>query len=206
MDTKRYEMKDIERVANLLKDGKVVAFPTDTVYGLACIYGDESALEALKESKGRPENKPIPTMVSSIRQIEKIAYVSEDAKHLMETFMPGGFTMILKKRENLPAYLTNGFDTIGIRMPDDDFVLHLIDLCEKPLLVTSANLSGAQTGVTSDEVLEQLDGRIDAIVCGKAKGSVASTIVDMSNEKMKIVREGAIKSSDIEDVLEKSRF
>lgn len=201
MKTARYEAKDIELIANLLKEGKVVAFPTDTVYGLAVIYENEKALEALKKSKGRPENKPIPTMVSNFRQMEEIAYMSEDARKLAEEFMPGGFTMILKKKEHLPAYLTNGFDTVGIRMPDDDIILHLIDLCEKPLLVTSANLSGEEPGETAEDVLKQLDGRIDAIVVGESGGSKASTIVDMSTDELRIVREGPISEKQIREVL-----
>lgn len=203
MKTEHYEAKDIEAVANLLKEGKVVAFPTDTVYGLGVIYDNEEALEALKVSKGRPENKPIPTMVSSVRQIEEIAYLSSDALKLAEEFMPGAMTLILKKKESLPAYLTNGFNTVGVRMPDDDFILHLIDLCERPLLVTSANLSGKDTGISGEEVLEQMDGRIDAIVMGEAGLGEASTIVDIHEATVKIVREGPISEKMIKEVIRK---
>lgn len=203
LKTEQYEIKDIETVANLLKEGKVVAFPTDTVYGLACIYDNEEALKALKACKIRPEEKPIPTMVSSFRQMEEIAIMSEEARDLAEEFMPGAFTMILKKNENLPDYLTNGLDTIGIRMPDDDFILHLIDLCEKPLLVTSANLSGEEPGKTGEEVLKQLDGRMDAIVMGCAKGDSSSTIVDVSDGDVHILREGPISEKQIMKVLHK---
>ena len=202
MKTNRYEQKDIETVANLLKDGKVVAFPTDTVYGLACIYENEEALEALKISKGRPEDKPIPTMVSDIRQMQEIAVMDELAIRLADEFMPGPITMILKKKETLPDFVTNGFPTIGIRMPDDDFILHLIDLCEKPLLVTSANLSGEETGKTDEEVLEQLDERIDAIVMGEAVGKIASTIIDLTGDNVNILREGPITKQMIEEVME----
>lgn len=201
LKTEQYEHKDIEIIANLLKEGKVVAFPTDTVYGLACIYENESALQLLKKSKVRPETKPIPTMVSSIRQMEEIAVVHPDVKKLADEFMPGPLTLILKKRSQLPDYLTNGLDTIGIRMPDDDFILHLIDLVEKPLLVTSANISGEETGETGEEVLQQLDGRIDAIVMGKARGTTSSTIVDMTDNTYKIVREGPITEKMIKEEL-----
>lgn len=203
MVTKIYEKDDINSIVTLLNEGKVVAFPTDTVYGLAVIYENEEALDALKKSKGRPENKPIPTMVASIEQMKKIAYIDEKAKCLVDAFMPGGFTMILKKKENLPDYITNGLDTIGIRMPDDEFILNLIRLCDKPLLVTSANLSGLQPGNTTEEVLEQLDGRIDAIVKGKPKGTMASTIVDMSTPKVKIIRDGYITKEQIMEVINK---
>ena len=204
METKRYQKKDIEQIADLLKEGKVVAFPTDTVYGLAVIYDDEKALEALKKSKGRPENKPIPTMVSSVSQLKEIACTNKTIDIIAKYLMPGALTIICKKQDRLPAYLTNGMDTIGIRMPNDDFILHLIDLCEKPLLVTSANLSGEKPGKTHEEVLEQLDGRIDAIVTGAAEGSMASTIVDVTSEDLKIIREGIISKKQILDVLEKN--
>lgn len=201
MTTIRFEKEDIEAVVELLLEGNVVAFPTDTVYGLAVIYENEEALEALKVSKGRPEDKPIPTMVSNMQQMERIAIMDEQAKALAKAFMPGAFTMILKKQPTLPAYLTNGFDTIGIRMPDDPFVLELIERCGTPLLVTSANLSGEETGIRDEQVLAQLDGRIDAIVLGEASGKTASTIVDLSKEEPVIVRSGPIEEQAILDVL-----
>lgn len=201
MKTIRFEKEDIEAVVELLQEGNVVAFPTDTVYGLAVIYENEEALEALKVSKGRAEDKPIPTMVSSLKQIEEIAKVDDRVRRLADAFMPGAFTIILKKKESLPAYITNGFDTVGIRMPDDAFVLELIEKCGKPLLVTSANLSGEETGITDEQVLSQLDGRIDAIVMGEAKGKVASTIVDLSKEEPVIIRSGPIEESAILSVL-----
>ena len=194
METRRFDKKDVKEVAELLKNGQVVAFPTDTVFGLGVIYENEEALRKLKESKGRPENKPIPTMVADVEQMKCIAQMPAEAVALADAFMPGAFTMILKKQEN-------GFPTVGIRMPDDPFVLRLIKECGKPLLVTSANRSGEETGVRDEQVLEQLDGRIDAIVLGEAKGKLASTIVDMSEEEPRIVREGPISADDIKKVL-----
>lgn len=203
MNTIRLEKEDMDKAVELLKEGKVVAFPTDTVYGLAVIYHNEEALEALKRSKGRPENKPIPTMVSGMEQMKEIAIMSEQAEALAEAFMPGAFTMILKKQDTLPDYITNGFDTVGIRMPDDEFILDLIDACGKPLLVTSANLSGEETGIRDDQVLAQLDGRIDAIIMGEAVGKVASTVIDFSGEEVKILREGPVTKEMIEEILSK---
>ena len=203
MNTKRYTKENVKEVASLLKEGKVVAFPTDTVFGLGVIYENEDALEALKKSKGRPDEKPIPTMVASLEQMKTIAEMNEDACLLAEAFMPGAFTMIVKKKETLPDYITNGFPTVGIRMPDDAFVLDVIKECGKPLLVTSANLSGQETGIYDTQVLEQLDGRIDAIVLGEAKGKQASTIVDMSKDTVNILREGPITKQQIEDILTK---
>ncbi len=202
MQTKRLTKKDLKEAAELLKEGKVVAFPTDTVFGLGAIYENEEALNDLKKSKGRPENKPIPTMVADVEQMKSIAYVSDAAIRLAKAFMPGAFTIILKKKEHIPDYITNGFDTIGIRIPDDEFVLNLIKECQKPLLVTSANLSGHETGLIDTQVLEQLDGRIDAIVLGEAMGKSASTIVDMSKDEPIIIRSGPISEEEIKRVIE----
>ena len=203
MQTKRLTKKNLKEAAELLKEGKVVAFPTDTVFGLGAIYENEEALIALKESKGRPENKPIPTMVADVEQMKSIAYVSDEAIRLAKAFMPGAFTIILKKKEYIPDYITNGFDTIGIRIPDDEFVLNLIKECQKPLLVTSANLSGHETGLIDTQVLEQLDGRIDAIVLGEAMGKNASTIVDTSKDEPVIIRSGPISEEEIKRVIER---
>lgn len=200
MKTNVYDKKDIDEVVACIKKGEVIAFPTDTVFGLGVAYENETALEVLKAAKGRPENKPIPTMVSSLEQIERIAYVSEEARKLINAFMPGAFTIILKKKESLPDYITNGFNTVGIRMPDDAFNLELIEKSGKPMLVSSANLSGEEPGKNDVEVLKQLDGRIHGIVTGTAGGGVASTIVDLSEGTVKIVREGPIGKDKIEAV------
>lgn len=202
METIRYHKEDIQAVVKQLKQKKVIAFPTDTVYGLGVIY-DEKALAALKYSKGRPENKPIPTMVGSLAQMEEIAVLNEEAKKLAATFMPGAFTMILKKKDSVADFVTNGMETIGIRMPQDDFVLELLRQVGSPMLVTSANLSGEATGLVDVQVLSQLDGRIDGIVLGEAGGKVASTIVDMTSGKLKILREGPISKAMLEAALKK---
>lgn len=202
METIRYHKEDIQAVVKQLKQKKVIAFPTDTVYGLGVIY-DEEALAALKYSKGRPENKPIPTMVGSLAQMEEIAVLDEEAKKLAAAFMPGAFTMILKKKDSVADFVTNGMETIGIRMPQDDFVLELLRQVGSPMLVTSANLSGEATGLVDVQVLSQLDGRIDGIVLGEAGGKVASTIVDMTSGKLKILREGPISKAMLEAALKK---
>ena len=202
METIRYHKEDIQAVVKQLKQKKVIAFPTDTVYRLGVIY-DEEALAALKYSKGRPENKPIPTMVGSLAQMEEIAVLNEEAKKLAAAFMPGAFTMILKKKDSVADFVTNGMETIGIRMPQDDFVLELLRQVGSPMLVTSANLSGEATGLVDVQVLSQLDGRIDGIVLGEAGGKVASTIVDMTSGKLKILREGPISKAMLEAALKK---
>lgn len=193
--------EEIEDVIACVKEGGVVAFPTDTVYGLGVMYGNLDALNRLKLSKGRPESKPIPMMISSVAQLEQVAYVSPQAHKLIQAFMPGAFTIILKKKASVEDEYTNGFDTIACRMPEDDFILKMIDALGRPMLVTSANLSGQPTGTTTDEVIQSFDGRIDMIVSGECKGLLSSTIVSAVDE-VKIVREGPIAEEEIRKVLE----
>ena len=204
METKRKTKEEMDEVIECLQAGGVAAFPTDTVYGLGVIYDDEKALERLKEAKGRPENKPIPLMISNLKQIESVAVVTEKAKKLIQKFMPGAFTIILKKRENVPAYVTNGFDTIGIRMPDDDFILELMNRIGKPMLVTSANMSGMPTGTTFMEVIEQLEGRIDMVVKGMCGCKESSTIVDASTDAVKLIRKGPISEDEIMKIVDRT--
>ena len=201
---KIYNKSEIDTIALELKNGKVIAFPTDTVYGVSVIYDDLVALENLKRAKGRPETKPIPTMVASLEQIRKIAVVDDRALKVIKSFMPGAITIILPKKDEVSDYITNGKKTIAIRIPNDEFILELIDKCGKPLLVSSANLSGGDNSFTTNDVLAQLDGRIDGIVEGTAGGKLASTIVDLTGDNIIILREGPISYEEIVKTLEKN--
>lgn len=201
MQTIRLEKEEIQLAAQLLMGGSVVAFPTDTVYGLGIIYDDRMALQALKKAKGRPETKPFPLMISRMDQLRDVAHVTMAAKKLADAFMPGALTLVLKKKKQVSDEITNGKDTIAVRMSDDVFVQSLINYCGRPLLVTSANRSGEASALTAAQVLSQLDGAIDAIVMGKAAGTQASTIVDVSTDKIRILRHGEIREEDIRRVL-----
>lgn len=201
METRRYQLNEEAAVIQALKEGKVIAFPTDTVYGLGVVYDDEEALTRLKRAKVRPDEKPIPMMVSSIKQIEEVAYLSNAAKKLIHQFMPGAFTIVVKRKEEVPAYVSNGLDTIAIRMPDDAFVLGLMDKIGKPFLVSSANLSAHAVCSNSEDVMKQLQGRIDGVVEGNSKSDVASTIVDVTKETVVLLREGPISEEEIKRVL-----
>lgn len=205
MKTKIVNREQINEVVDTLIQGGVVAFPTDTVYGLGVVYDDLDALKRLKLSKGRPENKPIPMMISNFRQIEEVAYTIPPIENLVHSFMPGGFTIVLNKKECICDEVTNGFPTIALRMPKDDFILEVIDRIGKPLLVTSANLSGQPTGIYFDDVKKDFDGRIDMIVKGECKGSVSSTIVDVTTHQLKVLRQGPIEESRIRSVWEESK-
>lgn len=198
METQRLTKKDSAQIVEILNRGGVVAFPTDTVYGLAVRYDLKEAILKMKEAKQRPETKPFPMMVSSKAQIERVAVTDARSQKLIDQWMPGALTLVFKKRPEIDELVTNGFPTIGIRMPDDDFVLEIINRVGVPLLVPSANLSGQSSCTTSEEVLKQLDGRIDAVVLGESGASTASTVCDTTGDELKILRQGPIKLEDLE--------
>ncbi|SUO04828.1 translation factor (SUA5) [Faecalicoccus pleomorphus] len=195
-----YSKEEINAVAYALQNHKIIALPTDTVYGVGVMYGDLKDLQRLKNAKHRPETKPIPMMVSSIEHMEQVAVVDERVKKIAERFLPGALTLVLKVKDNVPKEYTNGLDTIAIRIPDEPFILRVIDELNTPLLVTSANQSGAKTALTSDDVLEQLPD-IDGLVLGKCRALQASTIVDCTQEKLKILRPGPITLEQLEACL-----
>lgn len=191
-----YKIEDINKVKDDLLNGKIVAFGTDTVFGLACVYDDLSAIKKVYEAKNREAKKALPMMCHK-EMIKDVAYVSDKAQRIMDKYMPGAITIVFKKKDVISDEVTQGKDTIAIRVPNDKFILDLIDLVGKPLLVTSANISGEPSLSKWKDVYDNLNSRIDAIVCKDALGNKASTIVDCSNDKISILREGVIPSSDI---------
>ncbi len=190
--------KDLEETVELLKSGAVVAFPTDTVFGIGVIYNDAAAIDRMKKAKGRDASKPFPLMVADLKQLEEVAYVTDRERRIAQKYTPGALTLVLKRKDTVARESVNGFDTIAIRIPDDSFVLKLLKKAG-PMFVTSANISGEPAACNEKEVLQQLDGRIEAVVRGKAGTGVASTIIDCTGEKLKCLREGTISYKEIEE-------
>ena len=139
-------------------------------------------------------------MCADTDMIREVAYVNESAEKIMQAFMPGALTVILKKREELPDFITNGKDTVAIRIPDDPFVQELIRKTGKPLLVTSANLSGHPSLYPWKDVYRELSGKISCIVMADAKSDMPSTIIDLTGEP-KILREGPLTKEELFGVL-----
>ncbi len=200
MMTKVVASEDLESVCEVIRNHGVAAFPTETVYGVGVKFGSKEALNKLMEAKNRDYSKAITLMVAHQNDIEKYAYVSDDARKIIKAFMPGMITLVFKKKESVDSMMTNGKETIGIRIPDHKYVLSLLKSVG-PMLVTSANLSNHPNTTCTNEVLEQLDGRIDIVVDGKTSDNIASTVVDVSGTDLKILREGKITKADIEEVL-----
>ena len=195
--TKVVSVDEIEEVCNIIERNGVVAFPTETVYGVGVKFGSKIALDKLMEAKNRDYSKAITLMVANEKDIEKYAFVSDDAKKIVQAFMPGMITLVFKKKDTVDSIMTNGKETIGIRIPDDQYVLTLLKKAG-PMLVTSANLSNHPNTTSTKEVLNQLDGRIDLVVDGQTSDNVASTVVDVSRNEMKILRDGKITKEDIQ--------
>lgn len=188
-------------VLDAIRNGKVVAFPTDTVYGIACAVDHPGAIAQMYTIKERDALKAIPVLVGDLNQLAQIAAgFDEKAKSIAEHFWPGALTIVVRKNPTLPQELTT-YPTVGIRMPDYDWLLDLMRTCG-PLAATSANLSGAANPTSAQEVLAQLDGRIELIVDGGiCAGGIPSTVVDCSQEPIKILREGGISSASILELI-----
>ncbi len=188
--------------AKILQKGGIVAFPTDTVYGLAADIQSTPGIELLFNAKQRAPSKAIAVLMSSPADLARVAIdVSPQAKQLAEEFWPGPLTLILARHPSLPAILGQQ-PTIGVRMPDHPDALALMDLTG-PLAVTSANLSGEANACTAQDVLQQLDGRVDLILDGGiTPGGTPSTVVDCTSSRLQILRSGPISSEELQTIWE----
>ncbi len=176
----------VTEAAKALTRGEVVAFPTDTVYGVAAVRGRE---EALFIAKGRPEDRPIPVLLSDASQLETSGIVTPSARALAGRFWPGPLTIVVA---------VPGRGTVGFRVPASDLARRLIAASGGELPVTSANLSGRPDARTAEEVIAQLDGRIALVLDGgRTPGGVPSTVVDCTGPEARILREGAISAREI---------
>ncbi|MCQ2796975.1 MAG: threonylcarbamoyl-AMP synthase [Bacilli bacterium] len=190
--------KDIKNAAKVLQNGDVLAFPTETVYGVGVIYDSEEAFNKLVALKKRPPNKPFALMCSSVEEASNYIVVDEKTKRLMSHFLPGEITFLVKSRSDLPTWVTLGTDTIGIRVPASDFCVNLFKEVGKPCLVTSANMSGEPTLRYFEEVKAQFDGQVGAIVQGECTSLTPTTIVLILDSGIKLVREGPVPFEQIE--------
>lgn len=198
METIKYTKEEIDLIKEELLNGKLIAFPTDTVFGLACVM-DIDAIKKVYVAKGRDFNKPLPVMCSGYEMISKIAYVDEKTKRIIDKFMPGALTIVFKKKDELDPYITQGKPTVGIRVPNDEWIINLIEKIGKPIMVTSANNSDTGSLLKWEDVYSQMNGKIDGIVCENARGDKSSTIIDVS-DGLKLLREGPIDFKEIENI------
>lgn len=194
---------DIAEAGGLLAAGQVVAIPTETVYGLAANALDGDAVLRIFEAKGRPQDNPLIVHISALEQLEDLAEDLSPAVYQMaEHFWPGPLTMVVKKKAVIPDRTSAGLDTVGIRMPSHPVARAIIDAAGVPLAAPSANTSGKPSPTTARDVLDDMNGKIPAIVDGGACSvGVESTVVDMTGDWPQILRPGAITEEMIAEAM-----
>lgn len=194
----------IARALEVLSRGGLVAFPTDTVYGLAAFLTNSEGIAKLYEAKARSANKAIAVLVADLEQMDQVTTgLTPSARRLAERFWPGALTLVIPKRGGLPENLSP-LPTVGVRMPDHAFARALMRQAG-PLATTSANISGESNTLTAGQVLEQLAGRVELVLDGgPVPGGVPSTVVDCTQDPPKILRQGALSGQDISKVLQES--
>ena len=203
MRTKIFGKEGISEAAEILKQGGLVAFPTETVYGLGGNGLDKEVAKKIYAAKGRPSDNPLILHVSSMEEVYPLVKaLPEKAKKLMEAFWPGPLTLVLPKSDLVPKESTGGLETVALRSPENALTLDLIRACGFPIAGPSANLSGRPSPTEASHVFEDLGGRIEGILEDGAVGiGVESTIVDLSEDCPTLLRPGAITIEDLEEVL-----
>jgi L-threonylcarbamoyladenylate synthase len=192
--------KQVEKGIIVLKNGGVVAFPTDTIYGLGCSIYHTKAVERIFIIKERPRHMALPILLANTGQIKDVAAeVPPIAWQLAERFLPGGLTLVLKKSASVPDVVTVGGDTVAVRIPSHPVPVALIEGTGAPLVGTSANISGMPNPLTAEDVRSQLGDKVDLIIDGGGSpGGIESTVVDVTGKFPRILREGAITREELE--------
>lgn len=203
---KIYSKNEISELADILKNDGVISVPTDTVYGLCVRINSMTAFKKLASAKNRPSTKSFPIMCSDEEQIKSIAIVSEKAEKIIRAFMPGPITIVLKKRPEAFSYINNAgereSDELAVRMATSDMLKELIEKSGRPIFLTSANLSGEEV-CSSIEQIQEIFPNIDGILEGSVSFGMSSTIVDCTQDEIKIQRVGPISEEEIQEVLKK---
>lgn len=203
MQTLHLSKNDTKKAADILKNGGIVAIPTETVYGLAASAFNEKAISKIFKAKGRPADNPLIVHISNLKDIyEVVSSFPETAQKLAEKFWPGPLTMILPKNPNIPSIVTAGMDSVAVRFPSNKIAQEIISFSGVPLVAPSANLSGSPSPTEFLHVCEDLEGRADALVDG---GSccigLESTVISLLNDTVSLLRPGAITVSQIKSIV-----
>ena len=207
METKILEptIKNIQEAARIVQDGGLVAFPTETVYGLGANALDAEATGKIYAAKGRPSDNPMIVHIARASDIGQLTpRLSPDIVTLIEHFWPGPLTLVVKKKELVPDVTTGGLDTVAVRMPDNDIALSLINEAGCPIAAPSANISGRPSPTKAQHVIDDLSGKIDAVLVGEdCRVGIESTVLDVTGDVPTILRPGILTAEDIEAALGK---
>ncbi len=206
MKTKIFNRKQLKQAGELIKKGELIAFPTETVYGLGANALNPKAVKKIFVVKGRPSNNPLIIHVCNLKQVEEIAYLNPLAKKLIKKFWPGPLTIILKKKKIVPKEVTAGLRTVAIRMPDNKTALALIKYSNCPIAAPSANISGKPSGTCFEHVYEDFGGKIAGIIKSRqCKIGIESTVLDLTQKIPEILRPGKIIKKQIEKIIGRVR-
>jgi L-threonylcarbamoyladenylate synthase len=195
----------IAAAARIIRSGGLVAFPTETVYGLGADAMNAGAVRKIYAAKGRPSDNPMIIHIARASDIGAlVSELSPDAVRLIEGFWPGPLTLVMKKKSSVPDEVTGGLATVAVRMPDDPVAAELIRLAGTPIAAPSANISGRPSPTTAEHVLRDLDGRVDAILAGNpCRLGIESTVLDISGDGPTVLRPGFVTADAISILLEK---
>ena len=195
--------KAYEKAAEYILQGQVVGMPTETVYGLAANALNGEAVKKIFIAKGRPQDNPLIVHIADIKQMDKlVSYIPENAKKLANAFWPGPLTIILPKSECIPIEVSAGLDTVGIRFPSHKVAQKFIETAGVPLAAPSANLSGRPSTTTAQHVIEDLNGKIPAVLEGGAcTVGVESTVISLAGDKPRLLRPGGISLEQLRDII-----
>ncbi len=189
----------LQEASNIIKAGGIVLFPTETVYGIGADCFNEQAVKKVFQAKGRDFHNPINLLVSSIDMVNMVAKNISDLEYsLMKAFFPGPFTLILSKKDTIPSIVTAGQSTVGVRMPDNEIALKLVEYSGVPLATPSANLSGKPSGTLFQNVYDDFNDKVDCLIDGgNSSIGIESTIVKVIDNVPHILRPGAITAEQI---------
>jgi len=201
--TERLKPEEIKRAADLLRRGGIVAFPTETVYGLGAAIFNSDAVEEIYRVKGRPADNPLIAHVCDYAQIEKIAMeLGRRFYALAEQFFPGPLTLVVKKHPSVPAIVSGGRETIALRMPKQEIANALITALGEPIVAPSANLSGKPSATDAEHVLDDFNGKIAAVVeGGRCELGIESTVLSLLSDSPVLLRPGTIRKQELEEAL-----
>ena len=184
-----------------LNNHQVIAFPTETVFGLGVFYDDKKAYYLLNKIKNRREDKPYTMMLSNIDQISSYAFIKDKYLPIIKKYMPGSLTILVNAKDNVPNYVTHDTGIIGIRIPSNKEALDLLSFVKKPLLVPSANKADQKPALSEEEVKTLFGDEINVIIQGKISSGEPSTIIDLTGEEIKLIRKGPIPFEELSQLI-----
>lgn len=199
-----YNKSDLKEAAEYIKNGKLVLFPTETVYGIGANGLNSDAIKNIFIAKNRAQDNPLILHVSNINMVDTIAKdITDLEKKLMNNFFPGPLTIILKRKDVVPDVVTGGLDTVGIRMPSNQIARDLIELSNTPIAAPSANISGKPSGTNIEDIFNELNDKVDYIIDGgDTKIGLESTVIKVIDNKIHILRPGKITYEDLNQYAE----